>query len=156
MGKHANKPSTSPLPIKFATLHSALPASYTLPWSSIADRLSNPKHLPAKLKALPKKDLVCLELMRAHGVGAKFAERFFDAGARSHADLLKMDGVSIKLTKAQKIGIRLCEEGEMLISREEMKQLEEVLMGAVKAADGRFDGEILGSYRRGVEFSSDM
>jgi len=94
--------------------------------------------------------------MRSYGIGANFARKFYSAGVRNFDELVKEDGVKFKLTKAQRIGVRLLEEGEMLIPRSEMEKLEAELMGAVAKADDKFEGEILGSYRRGVPLSSDM
>lgn len=155
LGKHVKSSSNTPVPIKFSLLHSTLTPNYTLAWGAISDRLrtNNP---PARLAALDDEQLVCLNLMRAHGVGANYAKKFYAAGVRSIDDLVKGDGGLYKLTKAQKIGVRLLEEGEMLIPREEMEKLEGELMGAVAKADKKFEGEILGSYRRGVPLSSDM
>ena len=155
LGKHADSPSTAPVSIKFSLLHETLTPNYTVVWGAISDRLRDGKP-PARLRALDKEDLVCLNLMRAHGIGANFAKKFFAAGVRNFDDLVKKDGFKYKLTKAQKIGVRLLEEGERLIPRAEMKKLEGELMGAVARADKEFEGEILGSYRRGVPLSSDM
>ncbi len=155
LGKHAESPASTPVPIKFSALHSTLTANYTLAWGAIHDRLRDGKP-PARLRALSKEELVCLDLMRAHGVGANYARKFYAAGVRNFEQLVKKDGGLYKLTKAQKIGVRLLEEGERLIPRAEMEKLEAELMGAVAKADPEFEGEILGSYRRGVPLSSDM
>jgi len=45
---------------------------------------------------------------------------------------------------------------DRLIPREEMEKLKSALENAIKQIDPHFECEILGSYRRGVGFSSDI
>jgi len=45
---------------------------------------------------------------------------------------------------------------DRLIPREEMEKLKSALENAIKQIDPQFECEILGSYRRGVGFSSDI
>lgn len=102
-------------------------------------------------------------------VGPKYAERYVASGARTLASLPGR----VKLTRAQAIGLKYIEVSSplllffsrltilnqdigRLIPRKEMEKLHEALDTAVKSADPKFQSAILGSYRRGVAFSSDI
>ncbi|KAI5478507.1 hypothetical protein MNV49_005035 [Pseudohyphozyma bogoriensis] len=122
---------------------------FSYAWTAIIERMSERK--VAKLAELDSEDKAALLFMKIYSIGPKRARKFAEEGIKSFAGLAKQ-----KLTKAQKIGLRHREDIGRLITREEMEQLYETLEGILKAVDERFEFAMLGSYRRGVKFSSDV
>ncbi|GAA5871054.1 hypothetical protein JCM16303_001676 [Sporobolomyces ruberrimus] len=139
----------------FGDLDAALPELFSGAWTTIEQRLLEKR--VAKLEALTKNEKAMLNLVALHSIGAKRAEVFVANGCKSAQDLLKADKKgTIKLSKAQKIGLVHREDFDRLIPREEMEKLKSALEDALKEVDPKFECEILGSYRRGVGFSSDI
>ncbi|CAF0733520.1 unnamed protein product [Adineta steineri] len=60
------------------------------------------------------------------------------------------------LTKTQQLGLKYLEEFEQKIPRDEMKQMETILVREITAIDDQLKAEIVGSYRRGAKASSDI
>ncbi|CAF3375925.1 unnamed protein product [Rotaria socialis] len=53
------------------------------------------------------------------------------------------------LNKTQQLGLKYLEEFEQKIPRDEMKQMETILLREITAMDNLLRAEIVGSYRRG-------
>ncbi|GAA6010881.1 hypothetical protein JCM11491_004580 [Sporobolomyces phaffii] len=141
--------------VTFGDLDAALPELYSSAWTTIEQRLVGKK--VAKLDSLYKNDKAILSLVALHSIGPRRAEAFVAQGCKSAEDLLKADKLGkIKLSKAQKVGLVHREDFDRLIPREEMEKLKSALMAALREVDPKFECEILGSYRRGVGFSSDV
>ncbi|GAA5871896.1 hypothetical protein JCM8547_003299 [Rhodosporidiobolus lusitaniae] len=141
--------------VTFAQLQEALPPISTLPWTHIAERLT--KGTNEKLAGLNAKSKAILLFMQVYSIGPTRAWKYADAGCKTLEDLeRRQDSEKLKLTKAQKIGIRHREDIARLIPRSEMEKLKSALETALKAIDEQYECEILGSYRRGVDFSSDI
>ncbi|GAA5994352.1 hypothetical protein JCM5350_004295 [Sporobolomyces pararoseus] len=139
----------------FGDLDAALPEVYSAAWTTIEQRLVHKKVW--KLESLTKHEKALLNLVALHSIGAKRAEVFVANGCRTAEDLVKADQKGkIKLTKAQKIGLSHREDFNRLIPRMEMEKLKVALETALKKAKNDFEMEILGSFRRGVGFSSDI
>ncbi|GAA5901955.1 GTPase-activating protein CIN2 [Sporobolomyces salmoneus] len=141
--------------VTFEDLDAALPELYTGAWTAIEQRLVEKK--VHKLANLNEREKAMLNLVALHSIGAKRAEVFVAQKCKTAEDLLKADQKGkIKLSKAQKIGLLHREDFDRLIPREEMEKLKSALETALKKVDPKFECEILGSYRRGVGFSSDI
>ena len=84
-------------------------------------------------------------------IGPTRARKLADQGHRTLADL-----ETAKLDKGMKIGLRNLKYMEMLIPRKEMDQWKDKLMKSLAKLDPDYEGEILGSYRRGEPWSSDI
>ncbi|GAA6012661.1 hypothetical protein JCM10207_009072 [Rhodosporidiobolus poonsookiae] len=141
--------------VTFGQLQDALPPIFTLPWTLISERLLTGKL--QRLDTLSAKDKAQLLFLQIYNVGPTRAWKFADVGCRTLEDLEKRaDSDKLKLTKAQKIGLKHREDIQRLIPRAEMEKLKLVLEKALQAIDPQFECEILGSYRRGVDFSSDI
>ncbi|GAA5829038.1 hypothetical protein JCM11251_004104 [Rhodosporidiobolus azoricus] len=141
--------------VSFSQLQDALPPIFTLPWTHISERLlTGELH---KLDSLSEKEKAQLLFLQLYNIGPTRAGKFADIGCRTFADLDKLQETEkVKLNKAQKIGLKHREDIQRLIPREEMEKLKVVLEKALKKIDPAFECEILGSYRRGVPFSSDV
>ncbi|GAA5969606.1 hypothetical protein JCM3765_003447 [Sporobolomyces pararoseus] len=141
--------------VTFGDLDAALPELYSAAWTTIEQRLVDKKVW--KLESLSKREKALLNLVALYSIGAKRAEVFVANGCRTAEDLIKSDQKGkIKLTKAQKIGLLHREDFNRLIPRDEMEELKLALETALKKAKKDFEMEILGSFRRGVGFSSDI
>ncbi|GAA6061758.1 hypothetical protein JCM10212_000738 [Sporobolomyces blumeae] len=139
----------------FGDLDSALPELFSAPWTTIEQRLVEGK--VSKLSALSARERAELNLLSLHSIGPTRARNFVANGCKTPEDLIKADEKGkIKLSKAQKIGLRHREDIGRLIPREEMEKLKAALESALAKLDPAFECEILGSYRRGVGFSSDI
>ncbi|GAA5885027.1 hypothetical protein JCM6882_007197 [Rhodosporidiobolus microsporus] len=141
--------------VSFGQLQDALPPIFSLPWTHISERLLTGRLY--KLDSLSEKDKAQLLFLQLYNIGPTRAWTFANAGCRTFADLEKLQETEkIKLNKAQKIGLKHRENIQRLIPRDEMEKLKLVLEKALKDIDPAFECEILGSYRRGVPFSSDI
>ncbi|BGP37377.1 hypothetical protein JCM10449v2_001283 [Rhodotorula kratochvilovae] len=141
--------------VTFADLEGALLPDFTLPWTSIAERLLEGR--VSRLEGLTAKQKAALLFLQIYSIGPTRAIKYADAGCRTLEDLeRRADSEKLKLTKAQKIGLRHREDIQRLIPRDEVEKLKKVLEKALAAVDPRFECEVLGSYRRGVDFSSDI
>ncbi|KAM0749966.1 Nucleotidyltransferase, partial [Meredithblackwellia eburnea MCA 4105] len=118
-------------------------------WNAISELLTNGE--VKMLSELDKEDQAALKFLRVHGIAKRYAEKYIDEGAKTFKQLGKL-----KLTKAQRIGLRHIDDIDRLIPRSEMEVLRKTLFDLVQKLDERFESAILGSYRRGVEFSSDI
>lgn len=155
-------------------MHSALPPLYGLAWNAITERLLDGR--VSKLHGLDAEDKAALlflqiykrafsRLARAltaltlpfYSVGPARARDFAADGCRSFEDLWnRHEELKPKLSRANKIGLLHREDIQRLIPRIEMDALRDALGKAVQTVDPTFEFEILGSYRRGVPFSSDI
>ncbi|GAA5924967.1 uncharacterized protein JCM15063_005779 [Sporobolomyces koalae] len=141
--------------VTFGDLDAALPEFFSSAWTTIEQRLVNKKVL--KLELLSKHDKAMLNLVAFYSIGPKRAEAFVEYGCKTADDLIAADQKgAIKLSKAQKIGLLHKDDIDRLIPRQEMEKLKEALEDSLKRLDPEFECEILGSYRRGVGFSSDI
>ncbi|GAA5844830.1 hypothetical protein JCM9279_000009 [Rhodotorula babjevae] len=139
--------------VTLADLEDALAPDFTLPWTSIGERLLDGR--VHRLTGLGAKDKAALLFLQVYNVGPTRAEKYYNAGCRTLADLVKRQD-EIKLNKAQKIGLRHREDIQRLIPRAEVEKLQAALEKAVATVDSRLECEVLGSYCRGVDFSSDI
>ncbi|TNY23334.1 hypothetical protein DMC30DRAFT_32334 [Rhodotorula diobovata] len=141
--------------VTFADLEATLAPDFTIPWTSIAERLLEGR--VSRLRGLTAKEKAALLFLQIYNIGPARAVKYADAGCRTLADLEKrQDSDKLKMTRAQKIGLRHREDIQRLIPRAEVEKLQVALEKALAAVDSRFECEVLGSYRRGVEFSSDI
>ncbi|GAA6047698.1 hypothetical protein JCM3770_001725 [Rhodotorula araucariae] len=141
--------------VTFSDLDAALLPDFTLPWTSIAERLLEGR--VSRLEGLGVKQKAALVFLQIYNIGPARALKYADAGCRTLEDLeRRADSEKLKLTKAQKIGLRHREDIQRLIPRDEVEKLKAVLEKALAAVDPRFECEVLGSYRRGANFSSDI
>ncbi|GAA5867476.1 hypothetical protein JCM3774_002915 [Rhodotorula dairenensis] len=139
----------------FGELQAALSPLYGIAWLAIADRLLTGS-VP-KLQDLSETDKTALLFLQIYNIGPARALDFAYAGCRSFDDLLNWpEDNKPRLSHAHKVGLRHREDINRLIPREEMDALKDALQDAVHAANPEFECEILGSYRRGVPFSSDI
>ncbi|GAA5855600.1 hypothetical protein JCM3766R1_005367, partial [Sporobolomyces carnicolor] len=141
--------------VTFGDLDQALPELYSGAWTTIEQRLVDKSVY--KLEALTAREKAVLNLVSLHSIGPKRAEAFVALGCKTAQDLVNADKRgTIKLSKAQKIGLVHREDFDRLIPREEMRELASTLETTLARVDDKFECEILGSYRRGVGFSSDI
>uniref|UniRef100_A0A2K6GLG0 DNA polymerase n=2 Tax=Propithecus coquereli TaxID=379532 RepID=A0A2K6GLG0_PROCO len=61
-----------------------------------------------------------------------------------------------KLNHHQRIGLRYFEDFEKRIPREEMLQMQDIVLNEVKKVDSEYIATVCGSFRRGAESSGDM
>jgi DNA polymerase beta len=89
-----------------------------------------------------------------HGIGAVKASQLIEKGITSVAQLrISSEADSKLLTAAQKLGLLYYEDALLRIPRAEMVEHEAVLLSGL---DPRFEGTIVGSYRRGASSSGDI
>uniref|UniRef100_A0A7M4DVR0 DNA polymerase n=1 Tax=Crocodylus porosus TaxID=8502 RepID=A0A7M4DVR0_CROPO len=92
-------------------------------------------------------------LTRVSGIGPAAARKFVDEGIKTLEDLRKNEH---KLNHHQRIGLKYFEDFEKRIPREEMLQMQEIVLIEVKKLDPRYIATVCGSFRRGAESSGDM
>ncbi|GAA6025529.1 hypothetical protein JCM8202_001224 [Rhodotorula sphaerocarpa] len=139
----------------FSDLQEALPPLYGLAWTAISERLLAGKI--SKLEALDPKRKAALQFLQIYNIGPARAFDFAAEGCRSFGDLLKRpEDRKPKLSRAHRIGLEHREDIQRLIPRAEMDALKVELQETVRSVDPAFECEVLGSYRRGVPFSSDI
>ncbi|CAF0917211.1 unnamed protein product [Didymodactylos carnosus] len=73
---------------------------------------------------------------------------------KSIDELRKHPKLEQLLNHQQQLGLKYLEEIEQKIPRDEMKQMEEVLLKEIKTIDDDLKAEIVGSYRRGCKSAS--
>ncbi|SCV72654.1 BQ2448_4191 [Microbotryum intermedium] len=145
---------------------------FTVPWAEISHILG--KGTASKLKYMNKEQKTCVLFMRIYNIGRARAKQFYAAGARTLEDLLKLNETgTIKLQESQLIGIKLLDtdnsvldfvaldqDFERLIPRTEIDQLKAGIQECLKSIDTGddtpFEAELLGSYRQGLDFASDL
>nr|XP_048312287.1 DNA polymerase beta isoform X2 [Myodes glareolus] len=92
-------------------------------------------------------------LTRVTGIGPSAARKFVDEGIKTLEDLRKNED---KLNHHQRIGLKYFEDFEKRIPREEMLQMQDIVLGEVKRVDPEYIATVCGSFRRGAESSGDM
>lgn len=92
-------------------------------------------------------------LTRISGIGPAAARKLVDDGITSLEELRKRPE---KLNHHQQIGLKHFEDFEMRIPRDEMMQLEEILLKEVHNVDKSYIATVCGSYRRGASSSGDI
>ncbi|KAL8174143.1 UNVERIFIED_CONTAM: hypothetical protein K2H54_039070 [Gekko kuhli] len=92
-------------------------------------------------------------LTRVSGIGPAAARKFVDEGIKTLEDLKKNEH---KLNHHQRIGLKYFEDFEKRIPREEMLEMQEVVLNEVKKVDSKYIATVCGSFRRGAESSGDM
>jgi DNA polymerase beta len=89
-----------------------------------------------------------------HGIGPAKANQLIAAGIQTIAALREASaGNSKLLTAAQKLGLKYYDDALQRIPRAEMTEHENILLPGL---DPRFEGTIVGSYRRGAATSGDI
>nr|XP_008170089.1 DNA polymerase beta [Chrysemys picta bellii] len=81
------------------------------------------------------------------------ARKLVDEGIKTLEDLRKNEH---KLNHHQRIGLKYFEDFEKRIPREEMLQMQEIVLKEVKKLDPEYIATVCGSFRRGAESSGDM
>ncbi|XP_043392321.1 DNA polymerase beta isoform X1 [Chelonia mydas] len=92
-------------------------------------------------------------LTRVSGIGPSAARKLVDEGIKTLEDLRKNEH---KLNHHQRIGLKYFEDFEKRIPREEMLQMQEIVLKEVKKLDPEYIATVCGSFRRGAESSGDM
>ncbi|XP_071585111.1 DNA polymerase beta isoform X1 [Heliangelus exortis] len=92
-------------------------------------------------------------LTRVTGIGPAAARKFVEEGIKTLEDLRKNEH---KLTHHQRIGLKYFEDFEKRIPREEMLQMQEIVLKEIKKLDSNYIATVCGSFRRGAESSGDM
>jgi DNA polymerase beta len=112
-------------------------------------------HLQAANKAKAEFQLDTVDVLTGvYGIGVVKAKELIALGIKSIPDLREALAANPKLLNdKQKIGLQYYEEILERIPRDEMKQHERLLLGALE--DG-MRGTVVGSYRRGLETSGDI
>ena len=118
-------------------------------WTAICQRLLEDR--VDAIDSLSKADRARVVLQRVYGIGATKAERFVQAGFLTLEQLREAC-----LEKAQRIGLTHMDDIECLIPRSESEQWREILLDVFRSVDPQLGAELLGSFRRGDYFSSDL
>ncbi|XP_057240479.1 DNA polymerase beta isoform X2 [Malurus melanocephalus] len=92
-------------------------------------------------------------LTRVTGIGPAAARKFVEEGIKTLEDLRKIEH---KLTHHQQVGLKYFEDFEKRIPREEMLQMQEIVLKEIKRLDPNYIATVCGSFRRGAESSGDM
>ncbi|XP_017401439.1 DNA polymerase beta isoform X2 [Cebus imitator] len=92
-------------------------------------------------------------LTRVSGIGPSAARKFVDEGIKTLEDLRKHED---KLNHHQRIGLKYFGDFEKRIPREEMLQMQDIVLNEVKKVDSEYIATVCGSFRRGAESSGDM
>ena len=92
-------------------------------------------------------------LTRVTGIGPSAARKFVDEGIKTLEDLRKNED---KLNHHQRIGLKYFEDFEKRIPREEMLQMQDIVLNEIKKVDSEYIATVCGSFRRGAESSGDM
>ena len=111
--------------------------------------------LKASEEARASLPLEAYKLLRdIHGVGPVKAAKLIDTGITTIEGLEKASSENDKLlTAAQKLGVKYYKDSLLRIPRAEMKEHEDILLPGL---DPKFEGTIVGSYRRGATSSGDI
>uniref|UniRef100_A0A8I6G330 DNA polymerase n=1 Tax=Rattus norvegicus TaxID=10116 RepID=A0A8I6G330_RAT len=115
------------------------------------------------------------EAKKLPGVGTKIAEKideFLATGKLRKLEKIRQDDTSSsinfltrvtdlrknedKLNHHQRIGLKYFEDFEKRIPREEMLQMQDIVLNEVKKLDPEYIATVCGSFRRGAESSGDM
>jgi DNA polymerase beta len=96
-------------------------------------------------------------MTRIVGIGPAHANKLVhQEKIKSIEELRAHPKVNQLLNKTQQLGLKYLEEFEQKIPRDEMKQMETVILREITAIDDQLKAEIVGSYRRGATASSDI
>ncbi len=111
--------------------------------------------LKAAEEARAQLPLDAYKLLRdVHGIGPVKAAKLIEADIKTIAQLRTASAANSKLlTTAQKLGLKYYEDSLLRIPRAEMKDHEDIILPGL---DPRFEGTIVGSYRRGATSSGDI
>ncbi|PWZ03265.1 Nucleotidyltransferase [Testicularia cyperi] len=118
-------------------------------WNTIRQRLLFDRI--DEIDNLSAQDRARMLFRRVYGIGATKAERFVQAGFLTLDDLH-----NAPLEKAQRIGLNHMDDIESLIPRSESERWYSELLDVFKSVDPSIGAELLGSFRRGDYFSSDL
>lgn len=118
-------------------------------WTTIKQRLL--QNRVDAIDSLSKEDRARVMFQRIYGIGATKAERFVQAGFLTLEQLREAT-----LERAQRIGLDHMDDIECLIPRSESEQWREILLDIFRTVDPRLGSELLGSFRRGDHYSSDL
>lgn len=118
-------------------------------WTTIKQRLLEDR--VDAIDSLSKEDRARVMFQRVYGIDATKAERFVQAGFLTLEQLREAS-----LERAQRIGLKHMEDIECLIPRSESEQWREIMLDVFHTVDPRLGAELLGSFRRGDHYSSDL
>uniref|UniRef100_V5ET23 DNA polymerase n=2 Tax=Kalmanozyma brasiliensis (strain GHG001) TaxID=1365824 RepID=V5ET23_KALBG len=118
-------------------------------WTIIKQRLL--QNRVDAIDSLSKEDRARVMFQRVYGIGATKAERFVQAGFLTLEQLR-----DACLERAQRIGLEHLDDVECLIPRSESEQWREILLDVFHTVDPQLGAELLGSFRRGDHYSSDL
>ncbi|KAM6341978.1 DNA polymerase beta isoform 2-T3 [Podargus strigoides] len=100
------------------------------------------------------------EAKKLDGVGAKIAEKideFLSTGKLRKLEKIRQDDTSASISLLTRVtGIGYFEDFEKRIPREEMLQMQEIVLKEVEKLDPSYIATVCGSFRRGAESSGDM
>ncbi|EIW73236.1 hypothetical protein TREMEDRAFT_25387, partial [Tremella mesenterica DSM 1558] len=114
--------------------------------------------LVPQLEELTEEMRATVAFNRVHAIGNIYAKTFAKNGARTFEDLINSTGDEYgkKVSKAQKLALKYHHEMEIMIPRQEVDKFDMLIKDALNKADPTIKYEIMGSYRRGEETSSDI
>ncbi|KAJ9477471.1 POLXc domain-containing protein [Pseudozyma hubeiensis] len=118
-------------------------------WTTIKQRLLMDR--VDAIDSLSKQDRARVMFQRVYGIGATKAERFVQAGFLTLEQLREAS-----LERAQRIGLTHMDDIECLIPRSESEHWRDVLYDVIRSVDAKLGIELLGSFRRGDHYSSDL
>ncbi|KAJ7060183.1 hypothetical protein C8F01DRAFT_190348 [Mycena amicta] len=90
-----------------------------------------------------------------YGVGPATAQKFYNSGCRTLADLLAGKG-EVVLSEAQKIGIEFYDDINSRMPREEAQALFDIIKPVALKIDPKLEVHIMGSFRRGKSTCGDI
>ncbi|BFZ02609.1 hypothetical protein BsWGS_05648 [Bradybaena similaris] len=93
------------------------------------------------------------ELTKVTGIGPAAAQKLVGEGIMSIEDLRKNVN---KLNHHQQIGLKHFEDFEKRIPREEMTELQNLVLKHINEIDPTYTAEVCGSFRRGAQSSGDI
>ncbi|CBQ70673.1 probable DNA polymerase X-putative [Sporisorium reilianum SRZ2] len=118
-------------------------------WTTIRQRLLEDR--VDAIDGLSREDRSRVMFQRVYGIGATKAERFVHAGFLTLEQLR-----DASLERAQRIGLKHMDDIECLIPRAESERWREVMLDVFRTVDAELGAELLGSFRRGDHYSSDL
>ncbi|EQB78700.1 polymerase (DNA directed), beta isoform 3-like protein [Camelus ferus] len=108
----------------------------------------------------PQKIKSGAEAKKLPGVGTKIAEKideFLATGKLRKLEKIRQDDTSSSINFLTRVsGIGYFEDFEKRIPREEMLQMQDIVLNEVKKVDSEYIATVCGSFRRGAESSGDM
>lgn len=97
------------------------------------------------------------QMTRIMGIGPAHANKLVNQDKiTSIEELRKHPKRDQLLNKTQQLGLKYLEEIEQKIPRDQMKQMETIILRDIATIDDQLKAEIVGSYRRGAGASSDI